>query len=332
MRRYLAMLSVLVLAGAGCGGGSTGTHANNLQVLATDAPFPATALCLQAVAFEIDSLTLVPATGTANGQPQLVSLNGSTSTVSVLPGAGPIPTSPTQNASMPGRAIINVLGLRNGIVDIIALAAIPPGTYTDVIVTVKDAVLSFTDGSQQVYTPVNPMVDIKPGTPIIAPGPAGPFIPTTQFPGALLGQLRLILDFQLAESFFVTATGDQPTCQQLEAGPSVVSFQPTIDAQNLDLAGTLFGTTNINGVATGNVEVLAFPSGSNPLTTTPTATTFSSDGSLPASPQGAYTILLPPGTYDVFVQPQGSPVPVSSATGLKVAAGTQTPTVLNTGP
>lgn len=348
MRRVVVILSALALASLaalGCGGGGPshtigGGTSRNFQVLATDAPFPATLTCLVAATVDIDRIELERA-GPIGGLATVeVPILPQGTTVSLLQKSS-LTAGTTNGGTTAATATLNLLGLRAGIAETIVEAAIPTGTYQAIHLHILRAVVSFRDGAQQVFTvpatfsgvvPTRTAgpdgnVTLVPERVIVVGSSTGP---TTATGTAAAGVARILLDFDLAQSFTILG-GITPTCSDLRAGMPLVTFNPVIRVRDLDFAGVVEGTvrevTGARATALGDVAIIAVMTGlvpsfnGNNLLDTNSGVTLSSDGTLPAAPLGRFALVLDPGTYDIFVLPQGAIVPRLAASHVVVTPG-----------
>src|SRR5205085_4442260 len=176
-----------------CGGGSGG-GSGTLAVRATDGPFPATDGCLSAALIDIDGVSVQ---GAAGFQP--IPLQG----------------------AVGGVVTLDLLQLRSGLDASLALGQLPTGTYHQIRLHIVGARLEFTDGSPDVaFTVPSGMqsglkINVNPDF-LIASGQTTP----------------LLIDFDLSRSFHATATGGDPTCDDLKGGTSKTLFNPVVHAVN----------------------------------------------------------------------------------------------------
>jgi hypothetical protein len=298
VHRVAAVLAVGLLAGCG-GGGGTGTSSDTIpegmgkiNFGVTDAPFPATADCLAAALVEIDEVRLKGKNGWVD-----LAVDG-------------------------GSATIDLLQLRAGLADLLATGIVPADKYKDVRLHVVRSVLVFSDGSpdrefriqghnDRIDVKIKPAVDLSSGQ-----------------------TADLLLDVDLAGSFKVKGLGCAPDCDDLKTGEGRVVFKPRIRAHQAPASETdaepssapstvasASGTVlDASGVPAGAVLVMAYPAGFVfDGVTEPTAATFSaSAGGVVA--EGAYQVVLEPGSWDIYVQAPGANMPTVAVT-MALAAG-----------
>lgn len=269
---------------AACGGG--GADTGTVYVAATDGPFPATDGCLDSALIEVDRVEVQGTSGFVE-----------------------IPLTDATN----GVVTLDLLDLRSGLEQSLAIGELPTGTYHQIRLHIVSATMQFTDGSpdQEFKIPSGMQsglkINVQPNF-VIASGQTTP----------------LVLDFDLANSFHVTGTGNDPTCDELKQGENTVLFNPVVHALNADETGVVSGNvTDSAAAAVGDVEVTAFPAGTVvDGTTVPSATTFSapapSSASSPA--EGSYALRLDPGSYDLYVRAQGATDRTLAAGGVSVTA------------
>ena len=283
----LALLSAVGLwaCGGGGGGGSTG----HLAVTATDAPFPATEGCLAAALVEIDGVE-----------------------VQKVDGSGGWFEIPLDEAAEGGIVTLDLLDLRAGIEENLAFGELPTGTYHQIRLHVVSATLQFADGSpEQTFTIPSGMqsglkINVQPHF-VIAAGQTTP----------------LVLDLDLSKSFHVAGAGGTPTCDDLKSGEEKVIFSPVVRALDMNENGVVTGTvSDAEAAPVADVEVSAFAAGTVvDGSSVPDASTFSTPAGVPNAPEGSYALLLPPGTYDLYVQAQGASERTLAASGVVVTAG-----------
>jgi hypothetical protein len=287
IRTALGAFAVLGLwaCGGGGGGGSTG----HLSVTATDAPFPATEGCLSAALIEVDGVE-----------------------VQKVDGSGGWFQIPLDESATGGVVTFDLLDLRAGVEENLAFGELPTGTYHQIRLHIVSAVLQFEDGSpDQPFTVPSGMqsglkINVQPHF-VIAAGQTTP----------------LVLDIDISKSFHVAGTGGTPTCDDLKSGEEKVIFNPVVRALDMNENGVVSGlVTDASAVPVADVEVTAFPAGTVvDGSTVPDASTFSSPAGVPNAPEGSYALLLPPGTYDLYVQAQGATERTLAASDVVVAAG-----------
>lgn len=286
-----SMRGVLLLAGAamlalacsnGGGGGGTGT----LSVPIADAPFPAQDGCLDQALITVDGVEARIGDGFHD-----VAL------------VDPDPD---------GTVTLDLLTLRAGVMDSLALSDLPTGRVSEIRLHIVESVLVFTDGSPDAAFKV-PSGDAS-GLKIRIEPPAV----------VAAGQTTtLILDFDLADSFHTLGLGGDPTCDDLKQGENQVIFSPLVRANNESTDAIIRGTViDDSGVPVPDVEVSAFPAGTDIVAEPdPLATTFSAPDGLDGVQEGDYALLLPAGTYDLYLRNQGVDERVLAAENVVVGAG-----------
>jgi hypothetical protein len=281
------VLVLLFVTLAACGGGGAGSGTGTVSMKITDAPFPATADCLAAARVEIDQVSA------RRGEDEWVT----------------IPLADASASSM----TLDLLQLRAGLQDSLALGEVPTGAYSEVRLRVVRAVLEFTDGSTPVEFKIpsgsSSGLKLKLEPPLLVAG----------------GQTaQLVLDVDLSSSFHTAGLGGDPTCDELKQGEAKVLFRPVIHVHNAAEIGLVLGTVFAADGTTPapDVEVSAFPVGTVvDGTTVPTALTFSSPAGLDLVVEGSYALLLPPGEYDLYVRAQGVEGRTLARDALVVVAG-----------
>jgi hypothetical protein len=269
----LALAALLGLAcsdggssGGGGGGGGTGT----LSVPITDAPFPAHDGCLDAALITIDGVE-------AKGD----------NAFHDIPLVDPDPD---------GTVTLDLLALRAGIMDSLAISEVPTGSISEVRLHIVESVLVFEDGSPDAAFKV-PSGESS-GLKIRIDPPAR----------VVSGQTtKLILDVDLANSFHTRGLGGDPTCDDLKQGDDQVIFSPLVRANNESTDGILLGNvTDAGGTPKADVEVCAFVADTDiEAEPEPEATTFSAPDGLDGADEGDYALLLPAGIYDLYLRDQG---------------------------
>jgi len=274
-------LTALAACGSG-GGGGTGT----IAMAITDAPFPATEGCLAAALVEVDR---VEARTTGGGFIELP-----------LTGA------------VDGVVTLDLLQLRAGLSESLALGDVPAGAYDEIRLRIVRSVLQFTDAS--------PEVDFR------VPSGSSSGLKLKIDPPLLVGDgetVDLLLDFDLTNSFHTTGVGGDPTCDELKTGEAGVIFHPVIRVHNAAEVGLVSGTV-LDGEANpvGDVAVTAYVAGTVlDADSVAVASTFSTPSDSTEPPPGSYALILPAGTYDIYVQAQGAASPTLALEDLVVAAG-----------
>ncbi len=282
LRPFLAVaIPLTLIVGCGGGGGGTGT----LALKATDAPFPATEGCLAAALVEVDK----------------VEVQGDAGFVEI-PLVDPVD----------GKVTIDLLQLRSGLDENLAVGELPTGTYHQIRLHIVSATLKFTDTAvaDETFTIPSGMqsglkINVQPNF-VIAAGQTTP----------------LVLDFDLARSFHVTANGGEPTCTDLQQGTGTVHFDPVVHALNADETGVVSGAvTDSLAAPIADVEVTAFLAGTVVAAdTVPTASTFSAPAGLTNVTEGSYALRLDPGTYDLYVRAQDATDRTLAASDVSVSA------------
>lgn len=265
----LALVAAL-LGSTACGGGGPGGGTGTVAMTITDAPFPATEGCLAAAWIEVDRAEIRGPAGFVD-----LALTGATG----------------------GVVRIDLLELRSGLSDSLALGDVPTGSYDQVRLHIVRSELEFEDGSpaQSFKVPSGSAsglkINIKPPI-LVATGQTTP----------------LLLDFDLSSSFHTTGVGGNPTCDELKTGEAGVIFRPLIRAINTDEHALVTGVVS-DAAATpvADVEVTAFPAGAVvDGTTDPAASGFSAPAGMTSVAVGSYALFLEPGTYDLYVRAQGA--------------------------
>ena len=279
-------LALLVAIG-GCGGdGASSDGSGTLALRLTDAPFPATEGCLEAAIIVIDRIHV-------KGDDGFVEL-------------------PITNEDGGSTISLNLLELRAGISEEIAIGQLPTGAYREVRLRIAEAYMEFEDGSPtqpfKVPSGMSSGLKIKIDPPVLVA--AGQTVP-------------LLLDFDVAASFHTTGLGGTPTCDDLKAGENQVIFRPVVKALNPNEHAVITGTVYDAAVMpVADAEVTAFPAGTTVnADTEPSVSTFSSPTGLRNVPPGSYALHVTPGTYDLYVRPQGAPDRALALPGVAVAAG-----------
>jgi hypothetical protein len=285
--RFFTWAGTLVLAGlTACGGGGSGGGTGTLAMSMTDAPFPATEGCLAAALVDIDRIEARNAEGGFVDVP--------------LVGA------------VDGVVTLDLLDLRAGLSESLGLAEVPTGAYDEVRLHIVRSVLQFTDGSPEVEFKV-PSGDASGLKLKIEP-------PVLVAEGATT---ELLLDFDLTASFHATGAGGDPTCDELKQGVAGCHFRPVIRMHNAAQIALVSGTVlDAEAAPAGDVEVVAYVAGTViDDQAVPAATTFSTpvDSTLPLP--GTYALILPAGSYDLYVRAQGAEASTLALAGLAVAAG-----------
>ena len=284
MRNPLALAALVFLltaCGGGDGGGGAGTGTLSLKI--TDAPFPAIDGCLAAAIIVIDGVE-------AKGEEGFVD-------VPLADGAESLE--------------IDLLDLRAGLADNLALGELASGTYSEIRLHVVEARMEFEDGAA--------------AQPFKVPSGMSSGLKIKIRPAALVvaGQTtELMLDVDLTESFHTTGLGGAPTCDDLKAGESMVIFRPVIRAVNTDETGVITGVVQDDaGSPAVDVEICAFDAGTVvDETSIPVATTFSSPA-LEGIEAGSYALFLEEGSYDLYVRAQGVETKTLAASGVIVTKG-----------
>ncbi|HXI04067.1 MAG TPA: DUF4382 domain-containing protein, partial [Candidatus Saccharimonadales bacterium] len=266
----------------GGGGGGTGT----LSVPITDAPFPAHDGCLAGALVTVDGVEAKVADGFHD-----VAL------------VDPDPD---------GTVTLDLLTLRAGVMDSLAVSDLPTGTISEIRLHIVDSVLVFEDGS--------PDAEFK------VPSGSASGLKVRIDPPALVaaGQTTtLILDVDLADSFHTRGLGGDPTCDDLKEGENRVIFSPLVRANNESTDAILLGTViDGSGMPLPDVEVSAYPAGTDIVASPdPQATTFSAPDGIAGMEEGDYALLLPAGTYDLYLRDQGVDEKTLAAEDVVATAG-----------
>jgi hypothetical protein len=286
--------SLLVVLGAllglpACGGGDGGAAdggSGQLVLSVTDAPFPLIDGCLAAALVEIDAVSARQEGG----------------------GWVDVPLGEAAGGSVE----IDVLDLRAGVADQLALGDVPTGAYSEVRLHVAAARLEFTDGS--------------PARSFTVPSGMASGLKLKVDPPVLLvaGQTaNLMLDIDVSESFHTAGLGGEPTCDDLKDGHGKVIFAPVVRVVNTDTSGLVLGIVRDDAeVPQGDVEVTAFEAGTSPGPgAEPVVTTFSAPPGVAGVAEGAYALWLEPGTYDLYVRAQGADIRTLAASSILVGPG-----------
>ena len=281
MRLTVFALFALALLPA-CGGGS-GADVGTLQLKITDAPFPATDGCVSAAWVAVTE----------------VSAKGPEGFVTLL-----------EAEEDPVR--IDLFDLRAGLSEVLAVAEIPTGAYTEVRLVIDEATIEF-DGD-------SPARDFK------VPSGSSSGLKVKIQPPVLVaaGQTAdVTLDVNLTESFRTTGLGGEPTCDDLKQGDSQVIFHPVIRAINEAETALLQGIVrDAGGVALADAEVLVYPAGTTVADETEAAAmTLSTPDGMGDLPEGSYALALEPGSYDLYVRAQGAETRALVASDVALEAG-----------
>jgi hypothetical protein len=288
MRAIAAATALLLIAilTVGCEEGTgTGMGTGPLSVQITDAPFPTTEDCLDAALLTIDGVSAK-------------SGNGFTDIDLVDP-------------SPDGTVTIDLLELRAGLTDRLALGDLEAGELSELRLHVVESVLVFSDGS--------PDVDFK-----ISSGQASGLKVKIDPPALIVaGQTtELIFDVDLGNSFKTTGLGGDPTCDELTLGNNVI-FSPVVRVNNVATDGIVLGTVKTDaGTGVGDVEVCAFTAGADIVAEPePVACTFSAPDGLTDVSVGDYALLLPADTFDLYIREQGEADKALALPNVLVSAG-----------
>src|SRR5688572_11566452 len=264
-----ALLATL-LGAAACGGGGSGPAMGTMALTMTDAPFPATEGCLSAAWIEVDRVEARGPSGFVE-----IPLTGATD----------------------GVVRLDLLQLRSGLTDSLALGDVPAGAYDQIRLHIVESELEFEDGS--------PMQPFK-----VPSGDSSGLKINIQPPILVAPEqtTSLMLDFDLSSSFHTTGLGGNPTCDELKAGEGGVIFRPLVRAVNTAATAMVTGVvTDAAAAPVADVEVTAFLDGTVvDGTTVPVASTFSAPAGLENVAVGSYALFLDPGTYDLYVRAQGA--------------------------
>jgi len=289
--RSFALLCIAQLALA-CGGSDHGTGTLSLAI--TDAPFPATEGCLDAALITIDGVRA----RTDDGFTEI----------------GLVDPEPD------GTVTLDLLQLRAGLMDDLALGELPTGEVSEVRLHVVESVLVFIDDS--------PDRDFK------VPSGAASGLKIKVDPPALVVEdqtTELIFDVDLANSFHTTGLGGDPTCEELAMGAGGVIFSPVVRVNNVATDGIVLGdVTHDGGEPAADVEVCAYEADTDIVLEPepepepePVATTFSAPDDLEGVSEGDYALLLPAGSYDFYVRVQAEDDKALALEDVLVTAGEQ---------
>lgn len=267
-----ALSTLLVVALAGCGGGGgtavAASGAATLRVHVTDAPFPFAYVAR--------------------------------ATVVVHEVAVHERTSDAWEVVFAGAAEVDLVPLTGGVQQLLAEAAIPPGTYDRVRLVVGAGEVELTEDATVAAGRTFTVAD---GTLVF------PSATTSGLKVAIDGDLvvatsltaDLLLDFDLARNFVFNGPVDHAP------GVRRVLFTPVVRATNVSSAGTLVLAVASDGgtpdapaddVPLAGATVRAFAEGLDPASDPPTASV-SSDAA------GEVASSLPPGRYAVVVEAEG---------------------------
>jgi hypothetical protein len=268
-----------------CGGGGSGGGTGTVALTMTDAPFPATEGCLSAAWIEVDRVEVRGPEGFVD-----VPLTGATD----------------------GVVRIDLLQLRSGLTDSLALGDVPAGAYDQVRLHVIESELEFEDGS--------------PSQPFKIPSGDASGLKINIKPPILVAPEQttsLMLDVDLSSSFHTTGLGGNPTCDELKAGEGGVIFRPLVRAVNTSETAMVSGVVMDAALTpVADVEVTAFLDGTVvDDTTVPVASTFSAPDGLENAAVGSYALFLDPGTYDLYVRAQGATTRILAVDALAVTPG-----------
>jgi hypothetical protein len=181
----------------------------------------------------------------------------------------------------------DLLDLRSGLDAQLGVAELPTGSYHQIRLHLDSATLVFTDATERSFTVPSGMqsgikINVNPQF-LIAAGQTTP----------------ILLDFSLGESFHVTGTGGDPTCEDLKSEETI--FNPVIHAVNLDTTGVLAGIVHYSDGTTAAPDVMVTVlAGGAAQTDPPVTTTVSANGLTVNAPLGSYALHLDPGTYDLY--------------------------------
>lgn len=191
--------------------------------------------------------------------------------------------------------LVNLLDLQNAATETLAEAEIEPGTYHQLRLIVESARVklvegyTFTDGSTErdLTIPSGAQTGIKLNLAAADGADDGAGLEI------LPGQMLLIVDFDVSQSFVMQGNAETP------AGIKGFHLKPTLRVTVSDVAATISGTvsTDLDGVPVKELTVTAEPVEGSTLEQfqSATATAVTGDG-------GAYTLhFLVPGTYTVTV-------------------------------
>jgi hypothetical protein len=214
-----------------------------------------------------------------------------------------------------GVVTLDLLQLRSGVEESLAIGTLPVGTYHQIRLHIVSATLQFTDAS--------------PEQPFVIPSGMQSGLKINVQPHFVIsdGQTTpIVLDFDVANSFHVTASGGDPTCDDLKSGEGTVHFNPVVRAMVVDATGVIAGfVRNDVPEPVADVEVSAFPAGTVvDADSVPVATTFSAPSGLVEAEEGSYALRLDPGDYDLYVRAQGVEARTLAASAVNVVAGATT--------
>jgi hypothetical protein len=180
--------------------------------------------------------------------------------------------------------------------DSLAISEVRTGSISEIRLHIVESVLVFEDGG--------PDAEFK----VPSGGSSGLKIRIDPPALVVAGQTtKLILDVDLANSFHTRGLGGDPTCDDLKQGEDRVIFRPLVRANNESTDGILLGNvTDAVDTPKADVEVCAFVADTDiEAEPEPAATTFSAPDGLEGVFEGDYALLLPAGTYDLYLRDQG---------------------------
>ncbi len=264
------VLAIAALLGLACSDGGSSGKTGTLSIPITDAPFPAHDGCLEAALITIDGVE-------AKGDDAFYDI-------------------PLVDPDPDGTVTLDLLTLRAGLMDSLAISEVPTGSISEIRLHILESVLVFEDGA--------------PDAAFKVPSGGSSGLKIRIEPPALVvaGQItKLILDFDLANSFHTRGLGGDPTCDDLKQGEDRVIFSPLVRANNESTDGILLGNvTDAVDTPKADVEVCAFVADTDiEVEPEPAATTFSAPDGLDGVLEGDYALLLPAGTYDLYLRDQG---------------------------
>jgi hypothetical protein len=285
-RRLLQLFMFPIAAGLLLACGDGGSAAGRVDVAITDAPFPVTDGCLEAALVTVDGV-------------EVRTEDGFTDVALVDPDPG-------------GSATFDLLQLRAGLMDGLAVGELPTGSLHEIRLHIVDSVLVFSDMSPDTIFRVpsggSSGLKIKVDPPVLI----------------LSGQTtELIVDVDLSSSFRTMGAGGDPTCEDLKDGEAKVSFRPVLHVNNLATDGVVRGNVmDADEMGVGDVEVCAYPLGTDiESDPEPTATTFSAPDGVDGVAEGDYALLLPAGTYDLYVRDQTEDAKILALTDVVSSEG-----------
>jgi len=275
-----AVLLAALLVGCG-GGGDSGPGTGTLALSITDAPFPSFD-CLSAAKITFDGID-------ARGP------DGWTRVDLTADGDGD------------GEITVDLLPLRDGIDESLTVVDLPVGAYSEIRLHIVEAMLEFVP---ELDPETDEILEEFDPQPFKVPSGMSSGLKLKIDPPLMIGGGQLVpvvLDFDLTESWHSTGGGGTPTCEELRMGEIGTIFHPVIRMVNESeigiVSGTVWADLALEAGAEGADVAAVLRTGDvaeDPPTideTTPKTLT---------NEAGDYTLLLPPGVYDLYARAQES--------------------------